>query len=105
MTNRLYVVATPIGHLSDLSPRAAETLRTVDVVAAEDTRVTRVLLRHVGSAVFAVPPGVRAGGHCVAGHKHAGPLRVERLLVEACAGGGVAPAHLCVPTTHKRHRF
>lgn len=42
-------MATPIGHLSDLSPRAAEVLREVAVVAAEDTRVTRVLLRHVGS--------------------------------------------------------
>jgi 16S rRNA (cytidine1402-2'-O)-methyltransferase len=45
----LYVVATPIGRLSDLSPRAAELLRRVDVVAAEDTRVTRVLLDHVGA--------------------------------------------------------
>jgi 16S rRNA (cytidine1402-2'-O)-methyltransferase len=45
----LYVVATPIGRLSDLSPRAADLLRQVDVVAAEDTRVTRVLLDHVGA--------------------------------------------------------
>ncbi len=44
------MVATPIGHLEDLSPRAARTLRDVDVVAAEDTRVTRVLLRHAGSS-------------------------------------------------------
>jgi len=44
------VVATPIGHLEDLGPRAARTLREVDVVAAEDTRVTRVLLRHAGSS-------------------------------------------------------
>ena len=43
-------MATPIGHLSDLSPRAAQTLCGVDVVAAEDTRVTRVLLRHAGSS-------------------------------------------------------
>jgi 16S rRNA (cytidine1402-2'-O)-methyltransferase len=49
MTSRLYVVATPIGHLDDLGPRAARTLREVDVVAAEDTRVTRVLLQHAGS--------------------------------------------------------
>ncbi|MCO5107926.1 MAG: 16S rRNA (cytidine(1402)-2'-O)-methyltransferase [Burkholderiaceae bacterium] len=45
----LYVVATPIGHLSDLGARAAEVLRGVDVVAAEDTRTSRVLLDRVGS--------------------------------------------------------
>jgi 16S rRNA (cytidine1402-2'-O)-methyltransferase len=45
----LYVVATPIGHLSDLGARAAEVLRSVDVVAAEDTRTSRVLLERVGS--------------------------------------------------------
>ncbi len=45
----LYVVATPIGHLSDLGARAAEVLREVDVVAAEDTRTSRVLLERIGS--------------------------------------------------------
>jgi 16S rRNA (cytidine1402-2'-O)-methyltransferase len=44
----LYVVATPIGNLGDLSPRAAEALRTVDVVAAEDTRRTMKLFGHLG---------------------------------------------------------
>jgi 16S rRNA (cytidine1402-2'-O)-methyltransferase len=44
----LYVVATPIGHLADLSPRAAETLRAAARVAAEDTRRTRGLLTHLG---------------------------------------------------------
>ena len=44
----LYVVATPIGHLGDLSVRALETLRTVDAICAEDTRHTRQLLSHFG---------------------------------------------------------
>lgn len=46
---RLVVVTTPIGNLDDLSPRAAEALRTAAVVLAEDTRRTGRLLRHVGS--------------------------------------------------------
>jgi len=44
----LHVIATPIGHLQDLSPRAIETLRSVDAVCAEDTRHTRQLLAHFG---------------------------------------------------------
>lgn len=45
----LYIVATPIGNLSDLSPRAAETLRGADLVLAEDTRVTGKVLAHAGA--------------------------------------------------------
>lgn len=45
---RLYIVGTPIGNLGDLSPRALEVLRTVDFIAAEDTRVTLRLLNHFG---------------------------------------------------------
>ncbi len=48
MNGLLYVVGTPIGNLSDFSPRAVEVLNAVDFIAAEDTRVTLKLLNHFG---------------------------------------------------------
>src|SRR3954466_15740436 len=45
----LHVVATPIGNLGDLSPRAADTLRRADRILAEDTRITAKLLAHIGT--------------------------------------------------------
>ena len=45
----MFVVATPIGNLGDLSPRALETLKTVAAICAEDTRHTRQLLAHFGT--------------------------------------------------------
>jgi 16S rRNA (cytidine1402-2'-O)-methyltransferase len=55
MSGSLTVVATPIGNLDDLSPRAAAALCAADVVACEDTRRTATLLRHVGSDAPMVP--------------------------------------------------
>jgi len=51
----LYIVATPIGNLGDLSPRAADILRRADVIAVEDSRVTAGLLRHIGTKTPMVP--------------------------------------------------
>ncbi len=48
MSGKLYVVGTPIGNLSDFSPRAIETLEQADFIAAEDTRVTIKLLNRFG---------------------------------------------------------
>src|SRR3954453_11318995 len=47
----LHIVATPIGNLGDLSPRAADTLRRADRILVEDTRVTAKLLAHIGAKI------------------------------------------------------
>jgi 16S rRNA (cytidine1402-2'-O)-methyltransferase len=69
MPGTLYVVATPLGNLGDLSPRAAEALRQAAVVAAEDTRRTRGLLSHLG-----------ASPTLLSFHAHSGERRVDTLL-------------------------
>ena len=79
MAGILYLVATPIGNLGDLSPRAVETLAQADFIAAEDTRVSLRLLNH-----FDIRKPL------VSYHEHnraaAGPAIAERLLGgESCA--------------------
>jgi 16S rRNA (cytidine1402-2'-O)-methyltransferase len=75
----LYVVATPLGNLGDLTPRAAELLRTVPVVAAEDTRRTRGLLSHLG-----------ASPRLLSFHAHSPAARAQSLLEILQSGRDVA---------------
>jgi 16S rRNA (cytidine1402-2'-O)-methyltransferase len=75
----LYVVATPLGNLSDLSPRAAETLRRVTVVAAEDTRHSKPLLVHAGSTA-----------DLLSFHAHSSDADLRRLLHLLGTGKDVA---------------
>ena len=65
----LYIVGTPIGNLEDLSPRATRVLRAVPLVAAEDTRVARRLLNHIG-----------ARPRVVSFHEHNWRARLETVL-------------------------
>ncbi len=69
MPGILYVVATPLGNLGDLSARAMEVLRAVPVVAAEDTRRTRGLLSHLGTSP-----------RLLSYHAHSEEPRLEALL-------------------------
>src|SRR4029450_12693982 len=75
----LYVVATPIGNLDDITLRAIKILKQVQLVAAEDTRRTGVLLRHFGveTAILSV-------------HEHNERARVERILAQLARGESVA---------------
>jgi len=74
---RLSVVATPIGHLDDVTLRALRVLRDADLVVAEDTRHTRGLLTHHG-----------VGTRLRAFHAHSDDDDVRRLVDELRAGRG-----------------
>jgi len=79
MAGCLYIVATPIGNLGDISRRCVETLQSVDFIAAEDTRVTVKLLNHLGIK----KPMVSYFEH---NKVESGAKIVERLLAgESCA--------------------
>lgn len=75
----LYLVSTPIGHLGDLSPRAADTLRSVDRILAEDTRRTRILANHA-----------EARAPLVSLHAHNERARIARILGWLEAGESLA---------------
>ncbi len=75
----LFVVATPIGNLNDMSPRAREVLAAADLIAAEDTRVTGRLLSHFGIK-----------GRQIALHDHNEDALAERLIGELKTGQNVA---------------
>ena len=79
MSGTLFVVATPIGNLDDLTPRARQTLAAVDLIAAEDTRHTRRLLSHFGlkTPLFAL-------------HEHNEDEAAGQLVAELEAGKSVA---------------
>jgi 16S rRNA (cytidine1402-2'-O)-methyltransferase len=78
-TGVLYVVATPIGNLDDITLRALKILKQVQLVAAEDTRRTGILLRHFGieTAILSV-------------HEHNERARIERIVSQLARGESVA---------------
>ena len=78
-TASLYIVATPIGNLSDMSQRAIDILQTVDVIAAEDTRHSGILLQH-----FSIKT------QSISLHDHNEKQRSETLLIRLQQGESVA---------------
>jgi 16S rRNA (cytidine1402-2'-O)-methyltransferase len=76
---KLFIVATPIGNLADLSARALETLRTVDAICAEDTRRTGQLLSHFG-----------IGTPLLALHEHNEDAMAERIVARLQSGQSLA---------------
>lgn len=78
-TATLYVVATPIGNLADMVPRAVETLQTVDIIAAEDTRHSARLLEH-----FHITTPM------LAYHDHSDERQLQRLVERLLSGQRVA---------------
>ena len=81
LTGQLAVIATPIGNLGDLSPRAAKMLQNADILACEDTRITRKLLSLTG---------LRTSAKFLPYHDHNGEIMRPKLLAKMSAGNLVA---------------
>ena len=84
LTAGLYLVATPIGNLGDLGPRAADTLRRADRILAEDTRVTGKLLAHIGAKT----PMSRYDDHSSDRDREAIVARLEREAIALVSDAG-----------------
>ena len=82
---RLVLVATPIGNLGDLAPRARDALATADLICCEDTRRTRALLSALG-----IDAGGPAGDRLLSLHGHNEAARLERVAAAVASGATVA---------------
>lgn len=76
---QLYIVGTPIGNLSDITLRALETLKSVDMIACEDTRVTGKLLKHY--EIDAQTTGI---------HQHTKSHKLDDIIGRVVAGSDIA---------------
>lgn len=79
MSGKLYIVATPIGNLSDITLRALEILKSVDTIACEDTRHTLQLLNH-----FEIKKPL------ISYHQHSGKIKTEKIISELMSGKKIA---------------
>jgi 16S rRNA (cytidine1402-2'-O)-methyltransferase len=97
----LYVVATPIGNLDDLSPRAARILAAAAIVAAEDTRTTARLLHHIGASTRTVSLTEHNVGERTAGLLDAARAGVVAVVSEAGTPAVSDPGARLVDAAHR----